>query len=101
MELASGRRVLVLSLEDMLLWRLREWVHWHSSSGFHQAARLLVAEQLDDARLEQRARDEGLSVGLSELRRITAQIEGGRTFEPMGACGGRQRGREAKLQIAR
>jgi hypothetical protein len=37
-ELASGRRVLVLSLEDMLLWRLREWIHWRAASGFQQAA---------------------------------------------------------------
>ena len=26
-ELASGRQVLVLSLEDLPLWRLREWIH--------------------------------------------------------------------------
>jgi len=53
-ELASGRRVLVLSLEDMVLWRLREWIHWHAVSGFEQAAHLLVAEPLDSSRLERR-----------------------------------------------
>lgn len=80
-ELASGRRVLVLSLEDLLLWRLREWVHWHVVSGFKQAAHLLVAEPLDPARLDKRAAEEGLSPALTELRRLTAEIEGGRVYE--------------------
>lgn len=80
-ELASGRRVLVLSLEDMLLWRLREWVHWQIASGFQQAAHLLIAEPLDVARLDQRAVEEGLAHALAELRRLTAEIEGGRVYE--------------------
>jgi hypothetical protein len=58
-ELASGRRVLVLSIEDLLLWRLREWVHWHAVSGFQQAAHLLAAEPLNAARLDRRAAEEG------------------------------------------
>jgi hypothetical protein len=80
-ELASGRRVLVLSLEDMLLRRLREWVHWHIASGFHQAAHLLVAEALDEGRLDARAASEGLALALDELRRVTGEIEHGRAFE--------------------
>ena len=80
-ELASGRRVLVLSLEDMLLWRLREWVHWQIASGFQQAAHLLIAEPLDAARLNRRAAEEGLALALAELRRLTAEIEGGRVYE--------------------
>lgn len=80
-ELASGRRVLVLSLEDLVLWRLREWVHWYAVSGFEQAAHLLVAEPLDSARLERRAVEEGLSLALAELQRLTAEIESGRVYE--------------------
>lgn len=80
-ELASGRRVLVLSLEDMLLWRLREWVHWHIAGGLEQAAHLLAAEPLDAERLERRAAEEGLTLALSELRRVKSEIESGRIFE--------------------
>jgi hypothetical protein len=69
-ELASGRRVKLLSPEDVLLWRLREWVHWHHTSGFHQAAHLLFADQLDTERLDQRATAEGLGLALTELRRL-------------------------------
>jgi hypothetical protein len=80
-ELPSGRRVLVLSLEDMLLWRLREWVYWHIASGFQQAAHLLIAEPLDAARLDGRAEEEGLGLALAELRRLTEEIERGRVYE--------------------
>jgi hypothetical protein len=77
-ELASGRRVKILAIEDMLLWRLREWVHWHHASGFHQAAHLLVSVELDVERLDRRAREEGLTRALGELRRLTTEIESGR-----------------------
>jgi hypothetical protein len=80
-ELPSGRRVLVLSLEDMLLWRLREWVYWRIASGFQQAAHLLIAEPLDVERLDRRAAEEGLVLALAELRRLTAEIESGRAYE--------------------
>jgi hypothetical protein len=80
-ELSSGRRVLVLSLEDMLLWRLREWVYWHIASGFQQAAHLLIAEPLDAARLDRRAAEEGLTLALGELRTMTSEIERGRVYE--------------------
>jgi hypothetical protein len=80
-ELPSGRHVLVLSLEDMLLWRLREWVHWQTATGFQQAAHLLIAEPLDAARLERRAAEEGLTRALAELRRLTAEIEDGRVYK--------------------
>lgn len=80
-ELASGRRVKVLSIEDMLLWRLREWLHWHHASGFHQAAHLLLSEELDSARLERRAEEEGLSRALHALRALTTELEAGRVVE--------------------
>ena len=80
-ELASGRRILVLSLEDLLLWRLREWIHWHHVSGFQQAAFLLAAEGLDAERLDLRAAEEGMSPALVELRRLVSEIENGRAVE--------------------
>lgn len=79
--LRSGRRVRVLSLEDALLWRLREWVHWQSAAGFRQASFLLVDESLNKTRLEERAAEEGLADALAKLRRVTAEIEQGRRYE--------------------
>lgn len=80
--LPSGRTVLVLSAEDLLLWRLREWIHWRSVSGFRQAAYLLCSNVVDLARLEARAREEGLELALEALRRTAAEIEAGRALEP-------------------
>jgi len=70
--------VKVLSIEDLLLWRLREWVHWHHPSGFHQAAHLLLSDAVDTERLDRRAREEGLTRALRELRKLTAEVEAGR-----------------------
>ena len=94
-ELASGRRVKVLSIEDMLLWRLREWLHWHHASGFHQAAHLLLSEELDGGRLERRAAEEGLARALQALRALTTEIEGGRVVEEWEIV---ELGREAERQ---
>jgi hypothetical protein len=58
LELESGRRVLVLSLEDMLLWRLREWVYWHHASGFHQEWEVGEIGQAIEEQSTQRANDE-------------------------------------------
>lgn len=80
-ELASGRKVLVLSPEDLLLWRLREWIHWHGVSGFRQAAHLLIGESLDSQRLDRRAAEEGLARALAELRKMTSELEAGRIYE--------------------
>lgn len=56
-------------------------LHWHHASGFHQAAHLLLAEELDGYRLEQRAEAEGLAPALQALRALTVEIEGGRVVE--------------------
>lgn len=79
--LPSSRRVRILSLEDALLWRLREWVHWQSPAGFRQASFLLVSENVDTPRLERRAAQEGLLDALAALRRVTSEIERGRRYE--------------------
>lgn len=71
----------VLSVEDMLLWRLREWLYWRSSQGFSQAVQLLVSESLRVERLERRASEEGLAAALDRLREVAAEIDAGRTYE--------------------
>jgi hypothetical protein len=81
-ELPSGRVLRVLSPEDMLLWRLREWMYWNAAEGFRQAVQLLVSESLDSERLERRASEEGLAIALARLRSMATEIEGGRAFEP-------------------
>ena len=80
-ELRSGRRVFVLTAEDMVLWRLREWIHWHLVSGFQQAAQLLVSEGVDQERLRRRAAEAGLAAALAGLEETLREIEQGRTFE--------------------
>lgn len=79
--LPSGRRVLVLSPEDLLLWRLREWIHWRSVSGFRQAAYLLCSDVVDVARLRARAEAEGLTLALEALQRVASEIESGRIVQ--------------------
>ncbi|MFO7573108.1 MAG: hypothetical protein R6W48_11010 [Gaiellaceae bacterium] len=80
--LPSGRTVLVLSAEDLLLWRVREWIHWRSISGFRQAAYLLYSDVVDITRLEVRSVEEGLTLALAALRRTAAEVEAGRAVEP-------------------
>ncbi len=80
-ELPSGRRVLILSPEDLLLWRLREWVYWGALSGFRHAAHLLSSDVVDQGRLDRRAEEEGLGFALIELRRVSVEIKGGRNYQ--------------------
>jgi hypothetical protein len=80
-ELRSGRRIRVLSPEDMVIWRLREFVHWEHPSGFHQALYLLESVQLDKPRLAERAREEGLTGALDVVEVAAGEIRSGRTYE--------------------
>lgn len=72
-----------LPIEDMLLWRLREWLHWHHASGFHQAAHLLISEELDGTRLERRAEEEGLAHALQAFVELGREVEL-RSYSPSG-----------------
>lgn len=81
-ELPSGRVLRVLSPEDMLLWRLREWLYWEAAEGFQQAVQLLASDSLDPQRLERRALEEGLDKALTRLRTMAKEINEGQTFDP-------------------
>src|SRR5262249_20101664 len=63
-ESRAGRTLRVLSPEDIALWRMREFLHWHDSRGFRHALYLLDSERLDRARLTARAADTGLAGAL-------------------------------------
>jgi hypothetical protein len=80
-ELRTGRKIRVLSPEDMVIWRLREFVHWEHPSGFHQAPYRIESTQLDRERLEQRAGEDGLTSALRTLEQAAADIRSGRMFE--------------------
>jgi hypothetical protein len=80
-ESRGGRTLRVLSLEDIALWRMREFLHWHDSRGLRHTLYLLESEQLDRARLEERAAETGLSAALNWIWQAADEIKHGRTFE--------------------
>lgn len=65
----DGLRVVVLGVEDLLVDRLRAWVHWKSDEDGRWARRLasLYAETLDWAYLRTRAVDAGERAALASL----------------------------------
>jgi len=77
----SGGHVRVITLEDMVLWRVREFLHWEAVRGFHQALYLLGNPHLDHTRLERRAVEEGLSDALAEISRGKKRVEAGEQIE--------------------
>jgi hypothetical protein len=77
----SGGHVRVITLEDMVLWRVREFLHWEAVRGFHQALYLLGNPRLDRVRLERRAVEEGLADALAETWKAKERIERGETIE--------------------
>lgn len=81
-KLASGRTVLILSIEDMVLWRVREFLHWKDSRGFRHVLYMLGSSGLDRQRLEHRARETGLAAALHYIEQAADEIRGGRQFEP-------------------
>ncbi len=66
----DGLRIVVLGVEDLLIDRLRAWVHWESDEDGRWAARLasLYAQKLDWEYLRARvANDAGASAALQRL----------------------------------
>jgi hypothetical protein len=80
--LPSGRAALVLSPEDVLMYRLHEFVATGHPGVAEQAVALLHAREIEVARLERIAKEEGLSRALGELRLIADRVDRGETLEP-------------------
>jgi hypothetical protein len=79
--LRSGYRVLLLSLEDVLIDRLHQFVSGGHRDVASQALSLLGAEDLDRERLEERAEEEGLASALRALDELENRAAGGETIE--------------------
>jgi hypothetical protein len=77
-ETPQGRKLRLLKVEDMVLWRLREVLDWRYSDAIHQTIWLLEAPMLDRSRLESRAEEEGLldPLKLLEERATTHKSQG-------------------------
>lgn len=75
--LESGRKVLVLSVEDVVVDRLHQFVSGGHRDVAEQAVALLGTEGLEYARLIARASEEGLSEALVELERIAQRARRG------------------------
>ena len=82
METAAGRKLNVLKVEDMVLWRFREVIHWGWRDAVHQTFWLLDAPLLDRGRLAARASKEGLlePLELLEARASDRKGEGGTVY---------------------
>jgi hypothetical protein len=80
-ESKSGRTVRLLSLEDMVLWRTREFLHWKDSRGFRHAIYMLESPRLDRERLATRAAESGLTEALNWIVSAAEEISQGREFE--------------------
>ncbi len=80
-ELSTGDRVLVLSVEDVLIDRLHQFVAGGHRDVAEQAMTLLSSDELDRARLSQRARSERLSNALVALERLLERVDAGGRIE--------------------
>jgi len=72
--LRSGHTVPILSVEDVVVDRLHQFVSGGHSDVAEQGVALLAAEELDHARLIDRANSEGLGDALVELERIRQRV---------------------------
>jgi hypothetical protein len=79
--LRDGYKVLLLSSEDVLIDRLHQFVAGGHREVASQALSLLEAEDLDQARLRDRAKEEGLESALRALLELQARVERGATIE--------------------
>jgi hypothetical protein len=69
----AGRPLKILSIEDIAIWRLKEFVAWESSEGFHHTLYLLESPFLDRNRLDKRAAEEGLTEAVAILQGAFAE----------------------------
>jgi hypothetical protein len=73
-ELAMGQRVSILSLEDVLIDRLHQFVSGGHADVAEQSVALLGHERLDTTRLDRRAREEGLERALAAVRELAERV---------------------------
>jgi hypothetical protein len=81
-ELRSGRSVLVLSAEDIVIDRLHQFVAGGHSDVAEQGVALLGIDELDHVRLVGRAQSERLGDALIELERIQQRVRRGEQIPP-------------------
>jgi hypothetical protein len=80
-ETLQGRTLKLLRVEDMVLWRLSEVIHWKRPDEIQVTLWLLEAPMLDRARLEARAEEKSLLKPLELLeKRAEAQQDAGVPF---------------------
>jgi hypothetical protein len=80
-ELSSGDVVLVLSIEDVIIDRLHQFVSGGHRDVAEQGMTLLLSDELDRGRLVDRARGEGLSGALVELEGLVQLARSGERIE--------------------
>jgi len=79
--LSTGRTALVLSAEDVLIYRLHEFVATGHRDVASQAVSLLTSPEMDRARLGRRADEEDLGDALAELERLAERVAAGEVLE--------------------
>jgi hypothetical protein len=79
--LSTGQTALVLSPEDVLVYRLHEFVGTGHREVASQAISLLTSPDIDDRRLRRRADQERLDPALTELGRLAERVAAGEVLE--------------------
>jgi hypothetical protein len=79
--LSTGQTALVLSPEDVLVYRLHEFVGTGHREVASQAISLLTSPEIDEQRLRRRADEEMLGTAPTELRRLAGRVAAGEILE--------------------
>jgi hypothetical protein len=79
--LSTGQTALVLSPEDVLVYRLHEFVGTGHREVASQSISLLTSPDIAEQRLRRRTDEERLGPALTELRRLAALVAAGDTLE--------------------
>jgi hypothetical protein len=79
--LSTGQTALVLAPEDVLVYRLHEFVGTGHREVASQAVSLLTSPDLDDRRLRRRAGEEGLGAALTALEQLAERVTAGEIVE--------------------
>ena len=79
--LSTGQTALVLSPEDVLMYRLHEFMGTGHREVASQAISLLTSPEIDEQRLRRRAEEERLGPALTALRRLADRVAAGEILE--------------------